>query len=279
MNIDKTYIKKLFPKRKPNSHKGDFGKLLVIGGSKQYSGAPAFVGLAALRAGVDLVKIIAPERAANIIAGFSPDLITWPLRTDFLTAWHIPEIQKFIKEYEPDAIVIGNGAGKNPKTLDFFNRFIKTIEVPCVIDADALHAVAKNPKILKKNFILVPHAIEFQILSGTKPSLKIKTRKEQVQNLAKKLGVTVLLKGRIDVISNGEEIALNNTGNPFMTVGGTGDTLAGICGALFARKINPLLSACAAAYINGLAGDLAAKEFGESLTATDIINFIPKIMK
>ena len=123
------------------------------------------------------------------------------------------------------------------------------------------------------------HSKEFELLSGVKPDQKMITRLEQVRDLAKKLGCTVLLKGHIDVISDGKDIATNQTGNPCMTKGGTGDTLAGIAGTFLAQGRSALLAGCAAAYINGLAGDLAANKLGEGLMAMDLVNAIPRILK
>jgi len=277
MEITKSFIRKLYPKRKPWAHKGEFGKLLVIGGSRMYSGSPALAALAALRSGCDLVTIAAPQRAADIIAGFGPDLITYPLRGERLNPWHLKECLELTKN--ATAVVIGGGVGRHPQTLGFVQHFLAKLNLPCVIDADGLYAISQLNIKPKPSTLLTPHAREFEILSGTPPDQKMSRRAEQVKELAAKLGCVILLKGHIDIISDGTSIATNQTGTPYMTKGGTGDTLAGIAGAFLARGRSPLMSGCAAAYINGLAGSLAAKKFGEGLMAMDLINTIPEILK
>lgn len=275
--ISKKLIKKIYKPRDEWSHKGDFGSLLVIGGSKKYSGSPAFNALAAQRTGVDLVTIAAPRRSADIIASFSPDLITYPLDGDYLNETHLDDI--FILTKDSDAVTIGGGLERNEETLTTVRKILKGVTLPCVIDADAIHAVTTDKKVLRDNFVLTPHSNEFYVLTGKKPGIDLKKRIALVKEEASKLGCIISLKGHIDIISDGRKVAINKTGNPFMTKGGTGDTLTGICGALLARNIDPFEAACAACYINGCAGDLAAKKLGEGLMATDLINEIPNAIK
>jgi NAD(P)H-hydrate epimerase len=275
--INRKILKKIYKPRKKWVHKGNFGSLLVIGGSKRYSGSPTFNALAAYRAGVDLVTIAAPRRVADIIASFSPDIITYPLEGDYLNESHLDDI--FVLAEGSDAVAIGGGLEKNEETLVTVRKILKGLTLPCVIDADAIHAVRKDKKILRKNFIVTPHSHEFFVLTGKKPEPDVKRRVVLVKEETSKLGCIILLKGHVDVISDGREVAINKTGSPFMTVGGTGDTLTGICGALLARGVEPFEAACAACFINGLAGDLAAKKFGEGLIASDVVNEIPSVIK
>ena len=275
--VSRNLIKNIYKPRKKWSHKGNFGSLLVIGGSKKYSGSPAFNALSAYRSGVDLVTVAAPRRAADIVASFSPDLITHSLDGDYLNETHLDDI--FVLAGNSDAVVIGGGLEGNKKTLVTVNKILKGLTIPCVIDADAIHAVANNKKVLRKNFVITPHSIEFYVLTGTKPEPDMKKRINLVKKAAAKLGCVVALKGYVDVISDGKRVAVNKTGNPYMTVGGTGDTLTGICGALLARGVDPFEATCAACYINGRAGDLAAKKFREGFIASDLINEIPKVIK
>jgi len=269
-------IKKLYTKRPKWCHKGNYGKLLVIGGSKKYSGSPALASLAAIKSGVDLVTTVCPQRAADIVAGFSPDIITYPLKGDYINPSHLREVLDLAKNQ--DAVVIGGGLERNIHTLDFVLKFLEKIAIPCVIDADAIHAFRNNLGLLKSNFVLTPHTYEFSILSNTMPKNEVKNRTLIVKKLASRTGATILLKGCIDVISNGKKTVLNKTGSPQLSKGGTGDTLAGICGALLSRGSKPFEAACGAAYINGKAGELATKEFGESMFAMDIVNNIYKIL-
>jgi NAD(P)H-hydrate epimerase len=300
---------KLIPRRDMDSHKGDHGRLLVIAGGP-YTGAPALVGLSAFRTGVDLVHIATPHSISNIIASFSPNFIMHPLlqSSDFLTEFDVDVIINLIDELAIDAIVIGPGLGRADPTLDAIISIIKEIpkNTPCVLDADAFSALsnADVPKLLKGHYgVLTPHIGELKkLLSVDLKALKTKTKQiqksksqqskpdynindDKLSNTVKQfIGTldnkwTLLLKGNIDIITDGKQIKLNRTGNPGMTVGGTGDVLAGITGALLARGLTPFSAARAAAFINGYTGDLAWKKFGYGLTATDIIELIPQCFK
>lgn len=276
--VTKEILKKIYLPRPDWSHKGNFGHVLVIGGSRKYSGSPAFAALAAFRSGSDLVTIAAPERAANIIASFSPDMITEPLDGDCLKTNHLKTILEIAKN--ADSIVIGGGIERRPETVSFVLNFLKSINTPCVIDADAIHAVAQAPQLISgKPFVLTPHQREFQTLTREDPTKEIGHRTDVVKFFAARFKTTILLKGHIDIISDGERIFHNKTGNPNMTKGGTGDTLAGICAAILGMKFDTFTAACAAAYINGAAGDLAAKEKGSGLMASDLIDKIPLVIK
>ncbi|MBU4503042.1 MAG: NAD(P)H-hydrate dehydratase [Nanoarchaeota archaeon] len=276
MIIRKKILKEVYKKRKPSAHKYDFGHLLIIGGSKMYSGSPALAGLAAYRTGVDIVTIAAPERSANIIAGFSPDLITYPLKGDYVNQKHLKDILRLAKN--KDAIVIGGGIERHKQTSSAIVSFLRKIRLPCVIDADAIHSVAKQKNVLKKYFVLTPHEKEFYDLTGKNPrGKKLNERIILVKKAAAKLKAIILLKGNIDIISDGKEVILNKTGNPYMTKGGTGDTLAGIVGSLLAQGVKPIIAAAAAAYINGKAGEIASKNKKQALMATDLINSIHKL--
>ncbi len=187
---------------------------------------------------------------------------------------------------EKTAVVIGGGIEVNNETTKFILEFLEKVDLhaqaglPMVLDAGAIHAVAKQKKIVSSRpFVLTPHAYEFKILSGIEVADNLDKRITTVQKIAEELKTTILLKGPVDVISDGEKVALNKTGNPCMTVGGTGDTLAGICGSLLAQGIEIFDAVCAAAYINGRAGDLAAAKFGPSLMASDLIEFIPSVVR
>jgi NAD(P)H-hydrate epimerase len=275
--ITKSFVRKAYPKRQNWSRKGDFGRLLVIGGSNKYSGSPALAGLAALRSGCDLVTVVAPERAANIIASFSPDLITEPVKGNCFNNWHTRFVQDLVKQ--SDAVVIGGGLGRRSETSTFVQNMLQRLDRPCVIDADAIHAVCMNKKLLKPHHIITPHSHEFLKLTDKKPSHDTRERSDQTRLFARHLGCTILLKGNRDTISNGKDIAISKTGNPYMTKGGTGDSLAGVCGALLAMGLDPFESACSSAYINGLAGDLAGEISGPGLLATDLISCIPGALK
>jgi NAD(P)H-hydrate epimerase len=273
--VNRAILAKMYKRRPQWSHKGNFGRVLVIGGSKKYSGSPAFNALAAIRAGADLVTVLAPRRAADIIATFSPDLITQPLAGDYVSGKYMGTMLELAEDH--DAVVIGGGLERRPETLKVVAEFIAKNEVPCVIDADALHAIKKLR--LKPSHILTPHSHEFFELTGIDPVYDRDKRVKQVSDFASAKNCTVLLKGSFDIVSDGKDSFINMTGNPYMTKGGTGDTLAGICGAYLARGVKPLDAACAAAYVNGVAGTLAARRFGESLMASDLIEEIPRAIR
>lgn len=287
ITIDKNILKDIFKERKKGVYqrKYNFGLLIVIGGSEFYSGSPALSALAAFNSGVDMVRIIAPKRAADIIASFSPDLAAYPLEGKWLEKKHLPTLMAMTESAKDVsrgnvAVVIGGGTGRSQETQDTILEYLENISVPAVIDADAIHALGENPEVVSgKNFLITPHSYEFFIL--TKREIyklsheeKIKAVKEE----AEKLQTTILLKEKPDIISNGKEVALNKTGSPYMSVGGTGDTLAGICGALLSRSIDPFVAAQAAAFINGKAGEIAAERVREGLLATEVIKAIPEVL-
>jgi hydroxyethylthiazole kinase-like uncharacterized protein yjeF len=288
IEVTKDIIKKIYPERPEESKKYDLGLLLVIGGSEFYSGSPALSALAAFRAGVDMVRIIAPKRAADIDASFMPDLVAYPLDGPCLRgAAHLAtlltqtEVAKDVS-HGKTAVVIGGGIGRSKETQQVVLNYLQKVSVPVVVDADAIHALSKNGGIIsQKPFLITPHTYEFFILTG-REVYKISSYEEKakiVQEEAKRLGTTILLKGRTDIISDGENVAFNKTGGSFLAVGGTGDTLAGIAGALLARGVSPFEAGQAAAYLNGLAGEIAGKEFGDSLMASDLINSIVEAIK
>jgi len=278
-------IKKIYGVRPPEARKYDYGLMIVIGGSEYYSGAPALCALAGFRAGLDMVRVIAPKRAADIIASFSPILACYDLENSHLLKEHLAvlitntQAAKVVANGKV-AVVIGGGLGRSEETQDTVLEYLSQITVPCVIDADAIHAVARNPQVFAgKPFVITPHTREFSMLTGKEVrELSGEEQIKVVQEEAARLQTTILLKAQRDIISDGKEVLIDEAGSPYMTVGGTGDTLAGIVGALLARGLSPLEAAAAAAYINGKAGEAAAKKFKDSLIATDIIDAIPQVI-
>lgn len=255
-------------KRSGTEHKGDFGRVLIVGGSRNYSGTPALVGKAALRAGADLATVCCPRYVAQRLT-CCHDLIIHPLDSEY-----------FIKESDIDqilglnfdAVVLGNGLGVEDETKDAVKKLIKCIDKPIVVDADALKLM--KPKHIRGNMLLTPHAKEFEVLFGKYPEDRIK----ETEEYAKEYSCVIVLKGPVDVISDGKKTKTNHTGNPGMTVGGTGDVLAGIAGALCCIT-DTFTAASAAAFLSGLAGDFAYKEKGFSLTASDCIEKIPDAIR
>ena len=271
---------RIYPKRQTNVHKGQFGTVLVVCGSKLYSGSAALAAVGAVRAGADLAVVAAIERAANVAANTLPDLITYPLGGSYLTSRHISEILKIAKLRKVNSMVIGCGLGNQRSTLTAIRKLIQKIRVPSVIDADALAAISKGEILLNdRPAVLTPHLGELaRLLNRSSINDNMESRLAGAKEAAYKYKAVVLLKGPVDVITNGISTITNNTGTPFMTKGGTGDILSGILGAILARGVDYMQAAHAAAYINGKAGEMASGKFGESLAASDLFKFIPEVI-
>jgi len=283
--VTKDILKEIFKEKPPESKKYDFGLLTVIGGSDFYSGSPALSALAAFKSGVDMVNVIAPKRAADIIASFSPNLAAYPLEGNWLERKHLPTLIAMTESAKAvsrgkTAVVIGGGMGRSEETQKAILEYLKQTSVPVVIDADAIHAVGKKSEIAKgRPFLFTPHAYEFFVLTGREVyQLPEKEKIKAVQEEAARLETTILLKGPTDIISNGKEVALNKTGTPYQTKGGCGDLLAGICGALMARGIDLFTAAQAGVYISGKAGEIVARRVKEGLLATEVIEAIPEVL-
>jgi len=265
--------------RPPESHKGDFGRLLVIGGSETFSGAPAYVALAALRTGVDLAYVAAPEKTAQAIASMSPDLITIKLEGTHLNVSNVSALKTQIAT--ANAIALGPGLGLHPETREAVKAVIETAESaakPLLLDADGLKAFSEFKRKLNVPMVLTPHAGEHAILTGKKLPENLKEKVSEVQKTAEELGAIILLKGPVDIISDEKHFKLNFTGNPGMTVGGTGDVLSGIVAAFLAQQIDPFEAAVAGAFVNGAAGDFVFQEKGYHMVATDLIQKIPQVL-
>ena len=280
--VGKSILKRVYKKRNPWTHKGQYGKLLVIAGSERITGAPILVAKAALRAGVDTVYLAGTKRAMDAAAYAYPTFISQPLEGRELVEEHLPAIISFVHDMKPSGVAIGPGLWRSEKTRKAVVKIIETTELPMVIDADAIRAISEEKEVLKnKTTVLTPHSNEFKELTGIEVGTNIDGRVEAVRNEAKKWRTVIILKGNTDVISDGKRVAINKTGNPFMSKGGCGDTLTGICAAFIARKIDKVdafTAACAAAYINGRAGDIVARKLKTGILPTDLIDAIPSVV-
>ena len=271
-------VKLVVKERPPHAHKGDFGRLLIVGGNETYSGAPALVALAALRTGVDLTYIAAPEKTAYIISSYSPNLITIKLEGTHLNPRNITALKKTMQR--STALVVGPGLGLHAETAEAVKEIIKVSEElgkPLLLDADGLKVFAEERRKLSVPSVLTPHEGEFKLLFGKEPPQNTKEKAEAVKELASQLNAIILLKGHTDIISDGKRIKYNFTGNPGMTVGGTGDVLSGIVGGLLAKGAPPFEAAVAGAFVNGAAGDFVLKEKGYHMVPTDLFDWIPQI--
>src|SRR3989344_473956 len=272
-------LSKIYPSRPDWVHKGNYGSVLVVCGSKFYSGSATLAAVSAVRSGADLVTVVSPQRAADVASHTLPDLITYPLRGDYLTSSHVNEIIDVAHVRKINSVVLGCGLGRAAITLTAIRRLIKKFTVPMVLDADALLALSQKSEVGEgKHLVLTPHAGELSVLlRGETVGIEFEKRMEQAKKAAKKYKSIVLLKGYIDIITDGEMAVTNNSGSPQMTKGGFGDTLAGIVGSLLGRGVGLFEAAHFGAYINGMAGQMAADYYGEGVAASDIFGYIPKV--
>ncbi|MFC7234148.1 NAD(P)H-hydrate dehydratase [Halosegnis marinus] len=258
--------------RASDSHKGDHGEVLVVGGGP-YTGAPALAAQAALRAGADLVRVAAPESVAREIQGYSEDLIVRGFEGDRLAPKHVEDL--LARAEGQDVVVFGPGLGSAGETLDAVADFLGAYEGTAVVDADALQVV---PEVeTDATLVCTPHQGELRKMGGETADDPAE-RAALVESFAAEVGHTLLVKGAQDVISDGERTRRNRTGNPGMTVGGTGDVLAGATGAL-ACVLDPPEAAAVAAWANGTAGDRVAERQGNGLTATDLVAELPGALR
>ena len=277
-------LSKIYPPRPAWVHKGNYGRVLVICGSTLYSGSATLASIAAVRAGADLVTVCAPEKAANVASYTMPDLMVFPLKGDSLSSSHTSDILDVAHIRRINSVVLGCGLGRKQSTFAAIYKLISKLMVPLVLDADALRALAQNPGIIsRKHAVLTPHAGELAVLLAKKAGEgqigdSFEDRLSAAKEAADKFHSIVLLKGHVDIVTDGVSTITNNSGSPYMTKGGFGDTLSGILGAILARGVGLFEAAHAAAYINGRAGELATAAYGEGVAASDIFRYIPTVV-
>lgn len=271
-------VRKFIPARKSLSKKGDNGKILVIGGNFLYHGAPILSSLAALRSGSDLVYTCVPKINVMATRSLSPNLIVVPLVDAKLTRGSVQKLLGVIPK-NLDSATIGMGLGiQDREALKILVKSLLDRAIMLSLDASCL-----IPEILSeindKNVVVTPHAGEFRRLFGELPPDNVKQRTIMVEKYAKENGVTVLLKGPTDIVSNGKLTYLNPKNVAAMTVGGTGDVLSGIVASILSKNKNPVEAASAAVFVNGKAGIMAQKKYGLHIVASDLLDFIPQAMK
>ncbi|MCH8833490.1 MAG: NAD(P)H-hydrate dehydratase [Thaumarchaeota archaeon] len=271
-------VRKFIPARKANSRKGDNGTVLVVGGSYIYHGAPILSSIAALRSGVDLVYTSVPKINTQSTRAISPNLIVIPLVDQKLTRGAVKKLLGVIPR-NLDSATIGMGLAIAEKSsLNILIQELLNRDVRLSLDASALVSDIL-PLLANKNVVVTPHSGEFKRLFGQIPPENQKQRISLVEKFAKENGITILLKGQTDVVSDGKTTFLNPKKIPAMTVGGTGDVLSGLVAGILAKNRNALESAAAATFINGMAGKLVQKKLGLHITAMDLIDAIPQVMK
>ena len=277
-NLTVSTVKKFIPPRKSKSRKGDNGIVLVLGGSYVYHGAPILSSIAALRCGTDLVYTCVPKINVASTRAISPNLIVIPLVDQKLTKGAVNKLLGTLPR-NLDSATIGMGLAIQEKNaLLHLAKSLLDRDVRLSLDASAL-----IPEILpllpNTNSVVTPHAGEFKRLFGEIPPLSKTERIKLVEKMAKQYEVTILLKGAMDVISNGSSTYLYEKKIPAMTVGGTGDVLSGLVAGMLSKNRNSLQSAASATFINGLAGKTVQKKLGLHMTSMDLLEVLPAIMK
>ncbi|HXV28276.1 MAG TPA: NAD(P)H-hydrate dehydratase, partial [bacterium] len=284
MNIARE-IKKKWKPRKTGSHKGNFGRIFILAGSRGLTGAAHLAGMGALRAGAGLVTVGVPEQVYPVIARRQAELMVRPFPSTSqgtLSPGGLKSILEF--SIHQDVLAIGPGLSQNRATQRLIRQLIEKTVQPLVLDADGLNALKGRTSALrhaKYRAILTPHPGEFIRLFGGRLSGRDHDRKQRAREVAFKFKIFLVLKGHHTVIASPEgKVHVNPTGNPGMASGGTGDVLTGIIAALIGQRFSLWDAARFGVYFHGLAGDLACRRAGEaSLTATDLLEFLPQAVK
>ncbi len=268
------------PRRDREGHKGDFGRVHIIAGSVGYTGAPRLAAAGALRAGAGLVSVGVPGEIYPIVAAKLTCAMPYPLGPGpRLTEAHLEAAVSRCRGQ--DAVVLGPGLGSDPCTLAFARRLAKRVEAPLVLDADGINAFSGHIDELQSRggrlTVLTPHMGEFTRLLGRPVGAD---RAEEAGRFAARYGCYLVLKGHRSLVACPDgEIYVNQTGNPGMATGGSGDVLSGMTAALLGQGLEPKAAITAAVTLHGLAGDLAAEALGEyAMTAKDLLDYIPQAM-
>jgi NAD(P)H-hydrate epimerase len=280
--VEVTSLPVLAP-RSPDSNQGNFGRVLVVAGSRGMSGAAVLCGSAALRGGAGLVRVAVPSGILPIVAGGNPCLMTAPLPEDEagrLAGAALPELLQLAEGQT--VLAVGPGLGRSPDLTKLVSAVLAQVKAPLVLDADGLNAIAGHAERLRgrPGLVITPHPGEFARLLG----VDIPTVQAQRGPLAAKFaadhGLVVLLKGHGTVVTEGRRLFRNPTGNPGMATAGSGDVLTGLIAALLGQGLAPFEAAQLGAYLHGRAGDLAREDLGGvSLIATDLVEYLPRAFR
>ena len=266
------------PKRRLDTHKGDYGRILMLCGSRGYTGAPELAAKGALRTGAGLVYLYVPESVYQIVATKVTEPIVFPVadKDGMYCADSISEISKILPRM--DAVLVGPGIGKSEGSRCVVEFVLNNFEGPVVLDADGINVLAMNRDILRSRkfpTVLTPHMGEFKNIGGNCHKEKVRA----AVDLARELNSIIVLKGRRTIITDGNICIENNTGNPGMAVGGSGDVLAGIITSLIGQHMQPLTAAACGAWLNGSAGDACAADMGQyGMLPSDYVNYLPRLI-
>ncbi len=273
ITLTDSLVHQMIPARRAETHKGNYGKILLICGSRGYTGAPALSAMGALRSGAGLVYLAVPESIYPIEACklLEPILIPYGDENGSL----------LIKQWLPkmDAVLIGPGIGQSVRALEMTKMILEYAQVPVVLDADGINVIVQHKNILRDRSyptILTPHDGEFARIFGQAPG---ENRIDSACELSKDLDCIVLLKGHRTVITDGETVYINTTGNPGMATGGSGDVLSGIIVSLLGQGLMPLQATACGAYLHGASGDICAREIGQyGMLPQDMVNALPRLL-
>ena len=276
--INETIIRNLLPRRERDTHKGDYGKILLLCGSRGFTGAAALAAMGALRTGAGLVYLAVPERiyAIEAVKLTEPVVLPLPDRDGMLCEASIPKIAELLPKM--DAVLFGSGSGIGPGPEAVLEFLLREAKCPLILDADGITLAARHKLLLRGRTsptILTPHDGEFARLGPIDGP-----RVEQTMAMARELKAVVLRKGHRTLITDGTVCWENHTGNPGMATGGSGDVLAGVILSLLGQKVPPLLAAAAGAWLHGRAGDLCAERLGEyGMLPGDMVEELPRLLK
>ncbi len=276
--LDHEGVLALLPDREPEAHKGNFGRVLLLCGSRGFTGAPALAARGALRTGAGLIYLGVPEEIYAIEAVKLDEPMVFPLpgKAGTLSERALPEILSRLET--TDACLVGPGLGRGPGVEAVVRQVVRCFRGPLVLDADGINVMAAHKDELCGRggpLILTPHPGEFRRLGGDPEE-----RQGSAEAMARELGAVVLLKGHRTLITDGARTYCNTTGNPGMATGGSGDVLSGMILSLLGQGLGPLEAAAAGAWLHGAAGDLAARRLGQyAMTPTDLLEELPQLLK
>jgi len=283
--IERNHLAAFPPMREKDAHKGTFGRVLVIAGSSSMRGAAAFAALGALRMGCGLLTLASVEKCIDSAAALVPEATYIEMDCDDRGFMLYDSSRKALLEAleKADAVVIGCGMGVTPDTVEITRLVTENAKCPVIIDADGINCIASDIDILLKkqtDVIITPHVGEMARLLNCDKHMVEENRILTAEKYAEQYGIVVVLKGAGTIVADRHTTAVNHTGNPGMSVGGSGDVLAGIIGGIAAQGCSLLDSACAGVYMHGLAGDAAAEEKGqEAMLPRDIVSSIPEAFR
>ena len=276
LQVNQRTLRRWIPPRQPNTHKGHYGKILLLCGAECYTGAPVLAAMGAARTGAGLIFVGVPKSVYSIVASKLVEPMVFPLPDEGgkLSARAIPQILERLNNC--DACLIGCGLGQSEGTFEVVKAVLSHANCTVVLDADGINVLSSHIDILRDAvcpLILTPHGGEYARIGGD-PRKGL----DGAKALAKDLGITLVLKGHETLIC-GSAVYVNSCGNPGMATGGSGDVLAGIIVSLLGQGLSPTKAAAAACWLHGTAGDLCAEEIGQAgMLPTDLIQRLPRLL-